>query len=158
MSSPLDTAGPEVRHAGPDLLQLVLANHVAATGRNQQRRRADRGQVAMDVVLVEPVITDRHRALVAGVQPFRAKMDLVPGIVTYFWLTPTQKGNFDILCAELCGTGHSQMRGTVVVEDQASYEKWLADQMSFGQMMADSAQGGTRVARADADPSKRVGR
>jgi cytochrome c oxidase subunit 2 len=92
------------------------------------------------------------------VPEFRAKMDLVPGIVTYFWLTPTQKGNFDILCAELCGTGHSQMRGTVVVEDQASYEKWLADQMSFGEMMAESAQGGTRVARADADPSKRVGR
>lgn len=92
------------------------------------------------------------------VPEFRAKMDLVPGIVTYFWLTPTQKGSFDILCAELCGTGHSQMRGTVVVEDEASYRKWLGDQMTFGQMMAQAGEGRTRLARADANPSKRAGR
>ncbi|GAO38747.1 cytochrome c oxidase subunit II [Sphingomonas changbaiensis NBRC 104936] len=92
------------------------------------------------------------------VPEFRAKMDLVPGIVTYFWLTPTQKGSFDILCAELCGTGHSQMRGTVVVEDEASYRKWLGDQMTFGQMMAQAGEGRTRLARADANPSKRVAR
>jgi cytochrome c oxidase subunit 2 len=92
------------------------------------------------------------------VPEFRAKMDLVPGIVTYFWLTPTQKGTYDILCAELCGTGHSQMRGTVVVEDEASYRKWLSEQMTFGQMLAESAQGRTRLAGADADPSKGVKR
>jgi cytochrome c oxidase subunit 2 len=92
------------------------------------------------------------------VPEFRAKMDLVPGIVTYFWLTPTQKGNFDILCAELCGTGHHQMRGTVVVEDEASYRKWLGDQMSFGQMMAQAGGGDTRLATADADPIEGVGR
>ena len=92
------------------------------------------------------------------VPEFRAKMDLVPGIVTYFWLTPTQKGTYDILCAELCGTGHSQMRGTVVVEDEASYRKWLSEQMTFGQMLAESAQGRTRLARADADPSTKVTR
>jgi cytochrome c oxidase subunit 2 len=92
------------------------------------------------------------------VPEFRAKMDLVPGIVTYFWLTPTQKGSFDILCAELCGAGHHQMRGTVVVEDEASYRKWLGEQMSFGQMMAEAKAGDTRLASADGDPSKGVGR
>ena len=92
------------------------------------------------------------------VPQFRAKMDLVPGIVTYFWLTPTVRGSFDILCAELCGTGHHQMRGTVVVDDDAAYGKWLAEQMTFGPLMAEAAQGRTRLARADSDPSERAAR
>jgi cytochrome c oxidase subunit II len=82
------------------------------------------------------------------VAEFRAKMDLVPGIVTYFWMTPTVRGSFDILCAELCGTGHHQMRGTVVVDDDAAYGRWLAEQMTFGQLMAQAAQGRTRLAQA----------
>ena len=53
------------------------------------------------------------------VPQFRAKMDLVPGIVTYFWLTVTKAGTYEILCAELCGVGHHQMRGTVIVSTPA---------------------------------------
>ncbi|HTH28557.1 MAG TPA: cytochrome c oxidase subunit II [Sphingobium sp.] len=70
------------------------------------------------------------------VPEFRAKMDLVPGIVTYFWLTPTVKGRFEILCAELCGVGHHEMRGSVVVEPRRDFDAWLARQTSFGQVMA----------------------
>ena len=39
------------------------------------------------------------------VPEFRSKMDLVPGVVSYFWFTPIWTGTFDILCVELCGTG-----------------------------------------------------
>ena len=39
------------------------------------------------------------------VPEFRAKMDMVPGMVTYFWITPIRTGTFDVLCAELCGVG-----------------------------------------------------
>ena len=37
------------------------------------------------------------------VPEFRAKMDMIPGSVTYFWFTPTRTGSFEVLCAELCG-------------------------------------------------------
>ena len=70
------------------------------------------------------------------VPEFRAKMDMIPGMVTYFWFTPTRTGTFDILCAELCGVGHPQMRGTVVVEDAADYQAWLEQQQTFTQLMA----------------------
>ena len=81
---------------------------------------------------------------------FRAKMDLVPGIVTYFWMTPTVGGNYEILCAELCGVGHHQMRGNVVVEDQRAYESWLGEQMTFGQMLAQQQGAGEpQLARAE---------
>lgn len=65
------------------------------------------------------------------VPQFRAKMDLVPGITSYFWMTPTRTGTFEILCAELCGVGHSDMRGTVVVDEQEAYDSWLAEQPLF---------------------------
>ena len=41
------------------------------------------------------------------VPEFRAKMDMIPGSVTYFWFTPTRTGTFEVLCAELCGAGPS---------------------------------------------------
>lgn len=70
------------------------------------------------------------------VPEFRAKMDFMPGLVTYIWLTPTRIGTFDALCAELCGTGHYVMRGKVVVETVEDYEKWLTEQRTFAQSKA----------------------
>ena len=75
------------------------------------------------------------------VPQFRAKMDLVPGLVTYFWLTPTRTGPFDLLCFELCGVGHYAMRGKVVVEEDDSYEAWLQEQPTFAEMMAEAGRG-----------------
>ncbi|APO69077.1 cytochrome-c oxidase subunit 2 protein [Rhizobium gallicum] len=70
------------------------------------------------------------------VPEFRAKMDMIPGMVTYFWFTPTRTGTFEILCAELCGVGHSQMRGTVMIDEEVAYQAWLAEQTTFTQMLA----------------------
>ncbi len=82
------------------------------------------------------------------VPEFRAKMDMVPGMVTYFWFTPTRPGEFEVLCAELCGLGHGIMRGYVVVDEPEDYEVWLADQLT----QADYAQAATpdlRTASSD---------
>lgn len=68
------------------------------------------------------------------VPEFRAKMDMVPGMVTYFWFTPTRTGTFEVLCAELCGTGHAFMRGFVVVDTQEDYDAWLLEQSTFAQL------------------------
>ena len=67
---------------------------------------------------------------------FRAKMDMVPGVVTYYWFTPIRTGDFEILCMEYCGTGHYAMRGRVLVDEQNDYEEWLSEQMTFEEMMA----------------------
>ena len=69
------------------------------------------------------------------VPEFRAKMDMVPGQVSFFWFTPTRTGTFDILCAELCGSGHFAMRGKVVIEEEAAYRTWLAEQVTYAQSM-----------------------
>lgn len=73
------------------------------------------------------------------VPEFRAKMDMMPGSVTYFWLTPTRTGEFEVLCAELCGVAHSQMRGKVIVQNEHEYDEWLAQQRTFAELSGGSA-------------------
>lgn len=70
------------------------------------------------------------------VPQFRARMNIVPGMVTSFWFTPTRAGRYEILCAQLCGIGHYNMRSYVVVEDEAAFGKWLAAQPTFAAVMA----------------------
>jgi cytochrome c oxidase subunit 2 len=70
------------------------------------------------------------------VPEFRAKMDMVPGTVTYFWFTPTRTGSFEVLCAELCGIGHAFMRGVVDVDAEQDYLAWLQQQSTFAQLSA----------------------
>jgi cytochrome c oxidase subunit 2 len=68
------------------------------------------------------------------VPEFRAKMDMVPGMVTYFWFTPTRTGEFEVLCAELCGVGHAFMRGYVQVVEEKDYQVWLQEQQTFAEL------------------------
>jgi cytochrome c oxidase subunit II len=72
------------------------------------------------------------------VPEFRGKMDMIPGAITYYWVTPTRSGTFDILCFELCGVGHPQMRGQVVVAEEAAHKAWLEQQKTFAEMSGQS--------------------
>jgi len=70
------------------------------------------------------------------VPQFRAKMDAVPGIVTYYWFEPNKTGKYEVLCAEYCGVGHYGMRGGVIVQDNQDYENWLQEQETFSDLIA----------------------
>jgi len=74
------------------------------------------------------------------VPEFRAKMDLVPGMVSYVWFTPTRTGTFELLCAELCGAAHYAMRAKVVVDEESEYQAWLRKQKTFAQLSARTRQ------------------
>jgi cytochrome c oxidase subunit 2 len=85
------------------------------------------------------------------VPEFRAKMDLVPGMVTYVWLTPTRTGQFEILCAELCGVGHPMMRGTVIVDEAADYHAWL-DRQTAPTRLAATLPAGAQATGSEVAP------
>ena len=74
-----------------------------------------------------------------AVPAFRVKMDMVPGMVTYFWLVPTRTGTFDALCEQLCGTAHFTMRARVIVEEEKDFQAWLATQPTYAQTHAVAA-------------------
>jgi cytochrome c oxidase subunit 2 len=73
------------------------------------------------------------------VPPMRARMNIVPGQVSSFWFTPTVAGRYEAMCAQLCGIGHPNMRGTVVVEDEAAFKAWLGAQPTFAATQAPAA-------------------
>ncbi len=71
-----------------------------------------------------------------AVAQFRVKMDMVPGLVTYFWFTPTRTGTFEVLCEELCGLGHHTMRGNVVIDEEEDFQAWLNSNPTYAETQA----------------------
>ena len=61
------------------------------------------------------------------VPQFRIKQDAVPGMTTQVWLQATRAGQFEILCAELCGLGHYRMRGFTTTESPEAFQAWLQE-------------------------------
>ncbi|MGE8176621.1 c-type cytochrome [Pseudomonas fluorescens] len=74
------------------------------------------------------------------VPQMRGKMDMVPGMVSYFWFTPTKTGQYEIMCAEYCGVGHYNMRGHMIVDEQGAFDQWLSSQPTFAQTLAAAAK------------------
>jgi len=63
-----------------------------------------------------------------SVPVFRLKQDAVPGRTITGWFEPTQTGEFDIQCAEMCGIGHGLMPARIMIESDADHKKWMASQ------------------------------
>ncbi|HTD68724.1 MAG TPA: cytochrome c oxidase subunit II [Candidatus Limnocylindria bacterium] len=64
--------------------------------------------------------------------PMRVNQDAIPGMSIPVHFKPTKVGTYPINCAQLCGVGHSTMKGTLKVMEPADYEKWLADKSGGG--------------------------
>jgi cytochrome c oxidase subunit 2 len=61
---------------------------------------------------------------------FGQKMDAVPGIETEINVTPTRVGEYQVVCAELCGFGHATMRAKARVVTPAEFEQWVEEQQA----------------------------
>ncbi len=73
----------------------------------------------------------------------RVKMDAVPGMPTKFWFVPDKttadmraetgnpKFDYEIACTEVCGQGHFSMKMRLIVDDEATYKKWVSEQATF---------------------------
>lgn len=70
----------------------------------------------------------------------RLKADAVPNKYSSFWFQADKTGEYQIFCAEFCGTDHSAMLAKLVVVSQEEYEAWLKTK---------SQQGGTPVERGE---------
>jgi cytochrome c oxidase subunit II len=62
----------------------------------------------------------------------RLKQDAVPGRLIHVWFDATKKGEYEIPCAELCGFGHSGMKGTLYVQSDEDFHRWLKDKYAQG--------------------------
>ena len=66
------------------------------------------------------------------VPQFRMKQDAVPGREISQWFEVTKTGKYELPCAELCGFGHSGMRGWIYVHTKEDYDKWAAANLTAG--------------------------
>jgi cytochrome c oxidase subunit 2 len=79
------------------------------------------------------VLTSRDVIHSFWVPAFLMKMDMIPGRVNTFQVTPTTEGTFQGKCAELCGAYHSQMLFQVKVVSAAEYQQHISDLKGRGQ-------------------------
>ena len=57
----------------------------------------------------------------------RVKHDAIPGMNVPIWWEAKQTGQFEIACAQLCGNGHTTMRGFVSIDSPEEYAAWMAE-------------------------------
>ncbi len=55
----------------------------------------------------------------------RVKQDALPGRVIPVWFRAVEQGDYDLVCAELCGWGHYKMKGRLRVVSREEYEAHL---------------------------------
>jgi heme/copper-type cytochrome/quinol oxidase subunit 2 len=50
------------------------------------------------------------------------KQDAVPGLVIPVWFEIEKAGEYELVCAELCGWGHYKMKARIIAESEESYQ------------------------------------
>jgi cytochrome c oxidase subunit 2 len=70
---------------------------------------------------------------------FRVKQDAIPGRQTNLRFTPRKAGDYQLICAELCGPYHGVMKSQVVVETQAAFDSWMQEQLLAGKDIPNQA-------------------
>ena len=85
------------------------------------------------VVRIDLDVEGRHPQLLRA-RTCGCKQDAVPGRIIHVWFEATETGQYEIPCAELCGFGHSGMKGNLTVQSQEDFDKWLKDQVRAEQV------------------------
>jgi cytochrome c oxidase subunit 2 len=90
------------------------------------------------------------------VPAFRMKIDAVRGIDTHLRVTPKRLGEYPVVCAELCGLGHSVMRQSAHVVSPGDFDQWLRDRAARRERGGGSGGGGQEEGGAAAADGKQV--
>jgi cytochrome c oxidase subunit 2 len=64
------------------------------------------------------------------VRELRLQQDFVPGLDLSLHFTATKPGKYEILCTQLCGLGHYNMKAYLDVMSQEDFEKWMKEKVS----------------------------
>jgi len=102
---------------------------------------------ADDLSSVNQLVVPRDRVVVLELQSedvihsffvpkLRLKQDIVPGKRPRVWFSPTGTGHLEIVCAELCGWGHYNMRAAMRIVTPDQFATWLEDLRSGGRVAA----------------------
>lgn len=60
--------------------------------------------------------------------PMRIQQDAIPGKDIPMWFTPIKELETSVVCGQLCGEGHADMVGTLIVQPETEFTKWASEQ------------------------------
>lgn len=140
-----------VRHSGPDN-KLAGYSHKKIIGANNLGINLDDKAALDDIVFgVKEIHLPVNKMVKFNIRSkdvlhgfytphFKAHIYAVPGMPTQFAFKPTvttkqmraglknEKFDYEVLCSQLCGSAHYNMRFVIIVETEEEYKTWLASQ------------------------------
>lgn len=117
--------------AHPELIDPGSGNYFGLDPANDTTARDDIVTATLAVPVDKPILLTLHAKDVGHafyVPELRIQQDLVPGLVIPMHFTATQVVKKEIVCTQLCGLGHFNMRAYIDVKTDAQYAQWLAEQ------------------------------
>jgi cytochrome c oxidase subunit 2 len=127
-----------VRYAGPDGIfgrtdaKLITLDNPLGLDPADPRGRDDLVTLnVMHAIVGRPVrIRLRSKDVIHSffLPNLRVKQDAMPGMTIELWFTPVREGRFELACSQLCGFGHYEMKGLLIVEPAADFERWTREQ------------------------------
>ncbi|HEY7681238.1 MAG TPA: hypothetical protein VH879_01230 [Gemmatimonadales bacterium] len=115
----------------PELIDEGNYNFFGLDPANDTTARDDIVSATLAVPLNRPVLLTMHAKDVGHafyVPDLRIQQDFVPGLVIPLHFTATQAVKKEIVCTQLCGLGHFNMRAYLEVMPEDQFEQWLKEQ------------------------------
>lgn len=126
-------AGPDGQFGGlhPDKINDGSGNYFGLDPANDVAARDDIVVGSLVVPVNHPIALTLHSKDVGHsfyVRELRIQQDFVPGLEIPVHFTATQTGKFEIVCTQLCGLGHYNMKAYLEVMSEGDYQEWLKTQ------------------------------
>ena len=115
----------------PEKIDDGSANYFGLDPANDLSARDDIVSASLIVPVNHPIVLTLHSKDVGHsfyVRELRVQQDFVPGLDIPLHFTAEQTGKFEIVCTQLCGLGHYNMKAYLEVMSEAEYEQWLKTQ------------------------------
>ena len=129
-----------IHYPGPDGVfgrtgrQLISASNPVGIDREDPAAKDDIGLLNILTLPIDRTViiqlTSRDVIHSFTLNEMRVKQDANPGMTARVWFTPTQIGNWEIACSQLCGLGHYRMRGEYRIVTPAGWDAWQAEELA----------------------------
>ncbi len=117
----------------PELIDDGNSNFFGLDPANDTTARDDIVSASLVIPVDQPILLTMHSKDVGHafyVPDLRIQQDFVPGLVIPLQFTATKVAKKEIVCTQLCGLGHYNMRGYLEVQSKDDFQKWMADQVA----------------------------
>lgn len=118
----------------PELINEGNQNYFGLDPEHDPDAKDDIVTAEVAIPVNKPILLTMHSKDVGHsfyVRELRIQQDFVPGLVIPIHFTATQTGRYEIVCTQLCGLGHYNMKAYLSVLSQADFDDWLKKQAAM---------------------------